>query len=113
METANVNLKNWKSLIKPPKLEVQLSDDTKGSFSQIAGSDQSQQIVDLLKNGIQVNTGETENDRLATSIDELVKVLKGQAGKTPNVTVTKSPEEMTMWEDMKKSWKQIQEDLSN
>ena len=66
---------------------------------------------DLLKNGIQVNTGETENDRLATSIDELVKVLKGQAGKTPNVTVTKSPEEMTMWEDMKKSWKQIQEDL--
>ena len=27
METTNVNLKNWKSLIKPPKLEVQLSDD--------------------------------------------------------------------------------------
>jgi len=27
METSNVNIKNWKSLIKPPKLEVQLSDD--------------------------------------------------------------------------------------
>ena len=61
--------------------EVQLSDDTKGLFSQIAGSDQSSAIVDLLKQGIQVNTGETENDRLATSIDELVKVLKGQVGK--------------------------------
>ena len=61
--------------------EVQLSDDTKGLFSKIAGSDQSSAIVDLLKQGIQVNTGETENDRLATSIDELVKVLKGQAGK--------------------------------
>ena len=93
--------------------EVQLSDDTKGLFSKIAGSDQSSAIVDLLKKGIQVNTGDTENDRLATSIDELVKVLKGQAGKTPNVTVSKSPEEMSMWEDMKKSWNQIKEDLSN
>jgi DNA-directed RNA polymerase subunit alpha len=27
METAEVNTKNWKSLIKPPKLEVNLSDD--------------------------------------------------------------------------------------
>ena len=27
METADVNVKNWKSMIKPPKLEVQLSDD--------------------------------------------------------------------------------------
>ena len=27
METNNVNLKNWKSLIKPPKLDIQLSDD--------------------------------------------------------------------------------------
>ena len=27
METANVNLKNWKSLIKPNKLDMQLSDD--------------------------------------------------------------------------------------
>ena len=93
--------------------EVQLSDDTKGLFSKIAGSDQSSAIVDLLKKGIQVNTGDTENDRLATSIDELVKVLKGQAGKSPNVIVSKSPEEMSMWEDMKKSWNQIKEDLSN
>ena len=27
MKTTNVNIKNWKSLIKPPKLDVQLSDD--------------------------------------------------------------------------------------
>jgi DNA-directed RNA polymerase, alpha subunit/40 kD subunit len=27
METAEVNSKNWKSLIKPPKLDIQLSDD--------------------------------------------------------------------------------------
>ena len=33
METTNVNLKNWKALIKPPKLEVQLSNDK--SFAKI------------------------------------------------------------------------------
>ena len=27
METADVNIKNWKSLIKPPKLDIKLSDD--------------------------------------------------------------------------------------
>ena len=27
METANVNLKNWKSLIKPGKLDINLNDD--------------------------------------------------------------------------------------
>ena len=27
MNTANVNVKNWKSLIKPGKLDVQISDD--------------------------------------------------------------------------------------
>ena len=27
MKATNVNIKNWKSLIKPPKLDVQLSDD--------------------------------------------------------------------------------------
>ena len=27
METENVNVKNWKSLIKPAKLEVKMSDD--------------------------------------------------------------------------------------
>ncbi len=27
METSEVNIKNWKSLIKPPKLDVSLSDD--------------------------------------------------------------------------------------
>ena len=27
METSEVNSKNWKSLIKPPKLDIQLSDD--------------------------------------------------------------------------------------
>ena len=33
METSNVNIKNWKSLIKPSKLDVQLSDDK--SFAKI------------------------------------------------------------------------------
>ena len=27
METENVNIKNWKSLIKPSKLDVKLSED--------------------------------------------------------------------------------------
>ena len=27
METENVNIKNWKSLIKPAKLDVKMSDD--------------------------------------------------------------------------------------
>ena len=27
MDTLEVNVKNWKSMIKPPKLDVQLSDD--------------------------------------------------------------------------------------
>ena len=27
METENVNVKNWKSLIKPAKLDVKISDD--------------------------------------------------------------------------------------
>ena len=27
MENADVNIKNWKSLIKPSKLDVKLSDD--------------------------------------------------------------------------------------
>ena len=27
METENVNVKNWKSLIKPAKLDVKMSDD--------------------------------------------------------------------------------------
>ena len=27
MENTDVNIKNWKSLIKPPKLDVNLSDD--------------------------------------------------------------------------------------
>ena len=27
MEAENVNIKNWKSLIKPSKIDVQLSDD--------------------------------------------------------------------------------------
>ena len=33
MKVENVNVKNWKSLIKPPKLDVQLSDDK--SFAKI------------------------------------------------------------------------------
>ena len=27
METENVNIKNWKSLIKPSKIDVKMSDD--------------------------------------------------------------------------------------
>ena len=27
MESTDVNIKNWKSLIKPPKLDVKLSED--------------------------------------------------------------------------------------
>ena len=27
METENVNIKNWKSLIKPSKIDIQMSDD--------------------------------------------------------------------------------------
>ena len=27
METENINVKNWKSLIKPTKLDVKISDD--------------------------------------------------------------------------------------
>ena len=27
METSDVNIKNWKSLIKPSKIDVQMSDD--------------------------------------------------------------------------------------
>ena len=27
MDTENVNIKNWKSLIKPSKIDVQMSDD--------------------------------------------------------------------------------------
>ena len=27
METTNVNIKNWKSLIKPGKIDIQLSND--------------------------------------------------------------------------------------
>ena len=33
MEQTEVNSKNWKSLIKPPKLDVKLSDDK--SFAKI------------------------------------------------------------------------------
>ncbi len=29
METENVNIKNWKSLIKPAKLDVKISDELK------------------------------------------------------------------------------------
>ena len=33
MENTDVNIKNWKSLIKPPKLDVKLSEDK--SFAKI------------------------------------------------------------------------------
>ena len=32
METSNVNIKNWKSLIKPSKLDIKLNDDKSNMF---------------------------------------------------------------------------------
>ena len=58
METTNVNLKNWKSLIKPPKLEVQLSDDK--SFAKI--------IAEPLEKGYGLTLGNSLRRILLSSI---------------------------------------------
>jgi DNA-directed RNA polymerase subunit alpha len=58
METANVNLKNWKALIKPPKLEVQLSDDK--SFAKI--------IAEPLEKGYGLTLGNSLRRILLSSI---------------------------------------------
>ncbi len=58
METTNVNLKNWKALIKPPKLEVQLSDDK--SFAKI--------IAEPLEKGYGLTLGNSLRRILLSSI---------------------------------------------
>ena len=58
METTNVNLKNWKALIKPPKLEVQLSDDK--SFAKI--------IAEPLEKGYGLTLGNSLRRILLSSV---------------------------------------------
>ena len=58
METADVNVKNWKSMIKPPKLEVQLSDDK--SYAKI--------IAEPLEKGYGLTLGNSLRRILLSSI---------------------------------------------
>ena len=58
METADVNVKNWKSLIKPPKLDVQLSDDK--SYAKI--------IAEPLEKGYGLTLGNSLRRILLSSI---------------------------------------------
>ena len=58
METIDVNIKNWKTLIKPPKLEVQLSDDK--SYAKI--------IAEPLEKGYGLTLGNSLRRILLSSI---------------------------------------------
>ena len=58
METTDVNVKNWKSLIKPPKLVVQLSDDK--SYAKI--------IAEPLEKGYGLTLGNSLRRILLSSI---------------------------------------------
>ena len=58
METAEVNPKNWKSLIKPPKLDIQLSDDK--SYAKI--------IAEPLEKGYGLTLGNSLRRILLSSI---------------------------------------------
>ena len=58
METANVNTKNWKSLIKPPKLDIKLSDDK--SYAKI--------IAEPLEKGYGLTLGNSLRRILLSSI---------------------------------------------
>ena len=58
METADVNIKNWKSMIRPPKLEVQLSDDK--SYAKI--------IAEPLEKGYGLTLGNSLRRILLSSI---------------------------------------------
>ena len=58
METTNVNLKNWKSLIKPAKLDIQLSDDK--SYAKI--------IAEPLEKGYGLTLGNSLRRILLSSI---------------------------------------------
>ena len=58
METTNVNIKNWKSLIKPKKLDVQLSNDK--SYAKI--------IAEPLEKGYGLTLGNSLRRILLSSI---------------------------------------------
>jgi len=58
METTNVNIKNWKSLIKPGKLDIQLSDDK--SYAKI--------IAEPLEKGYGLTLGNSLRRILLSSI---------------------------------------------
>ena len=58
METTDVNIKNWKSLIRPPKLDVQLSDDK--SYAKI--------IAEPLEKGYGLTLGNSLRRILLSSI---------------------------------------------
>ena len=58
METANVNLKNWKSLIKPGKLEINLNDDK--SYAKV--------IAEPLEKGYGLTLGNSLRRILLSSI---------------------------------------------
>ncbi len=58
MEAINVNIKNWKSLIKPAKLNIQLSDDK--SFAKI--------IAEPLEKGYGLTLGNSLRRILLSSI---------------------------------------------
>ena len=58
MENIDVNVKNWKSLIKPPKLDIKLSDDK--SFAKI--------IAEPLEKGYGLTLGNSLRRILLSSI---------------------------------------------
>jgi DNA-directed RNA polymerase subunit alpha len=58
MDTTEVNIKNWKSLIKPPKLDVNLSDDK--SYAKI--------IAEPLEKGYGLTLGNSLRRILLSSI---------------------------------------------
>ena len=58
MEVENVNVKNWKSLIKPSKLDVQISDDL--SYAKI--------IAEPLEKGYGLTLGNSLRRILLSSI---------------------------------------------
>ena len=58
MDTNEVNIKNWKSMIKPPKLDVKLSDDK--SYAKI--------IAEPLEKGYGLTLGNSLRRILLSSI---------------------------------------------
>ena len=58
MDTTEVNIKNWKSLIKPPKLDINLSDDK--SYAKI--------IAEPLEKGYGLTLGNSLRRILLSSI---------------------------------------------